>query len=126
VVVTASNADGSCPVTSDPVTQHINAPVKADLAAFSQTDCSGAGSVTATASGGTGSYTFTFKVNGATVTTGITGSGATRTLALAAQLDGKCRTIVVSAVDSNTCSSTPTSPGSDTRSFSQCVVKTDC
>ena len=121
VVVTVSNADGSCPVTSEPVTKHINAPVKVSLAPFVQTDCSGAGSVTATATGGTGSYTYIFTVNGTEVQ-----KGASNKLNLAAKLDDSCRTIVVSAVDGNNCPSSPTAPGADTVGIKQCVATSAC
>ncbi len=121
VVVTASNGDSACDQTSLPVTKHINAPVKVSLNPFVQTDCSGAGSVTAVATGGTGSYTYIFKVNGQEVQ-----RGSNNTLNLPAQLNGQCRTIVVSAVDSNNCPSSPSAPGADTLGISQCVTTTAC
>jgi hypothetical protein len=121
VVVTASNADGSCPETSNTVTKLIKEPVTFTLNAFVQTDCSGAGSFKAVASGGTSPYTYTFKVNGTQVQ-----SGSSDTLILSAQLDGKCRTIVVSVKDANGCPGTVSAGGTDTRGISQCVVSTAC
>ena len=52
--------------------------------------------------------------------------GASNVLNLAAQLDGNCRTIKVSVLDSNECPSTPTAPGKDTVGISQCVTTSAC
>jgi len=118
VVVTASNGNAACEVTSDKVTSHINAPVTLSLDNFVQTDCSGAGTFTAHASGGTGSYTFTFSVDG-----GQQQSGSSNTFAYGPVLDGTCHTVSVSVVDSANC---PSTPASASRSISQCVTTTAC
>jgi hypothetical protein len=114
VTVTASNGDSACDQT-DSATVTINTPVTVALGAFVQADCSGAGTITATASGGTGTYTFAWTVNGEAQ------SETGDTLSLAAQLDGECREVTVTATDDAGCASAPAST-----SFSQCVVTTAC
>lgn len=121
VTVTARNSAG-CEATSAPVNFTVNPPVTLAMGNPTQADCTGVLTFTATAGGGTGTYTFTFKdENGATITSGISGSGNTRTLTRGPLLDGICHAVVVSVVDSAGC---PSTPATVKQTFSQCVVTT--
>jgi hypothetical protein len=111
VVVTVSNANGSCPVTSSPVTRRINAPVTVTLVQTAA-GCNGAVTLTAAGQGGDGSYTYTFS--------GATGTVSGNTIVLQPQLNGVCRTVSVTATSAG-CTSAPAS-----YAFSQCVTTTAC
>ncbi len=124
VRIRASNGNSACDVFSNMVQVVVPTSVTLAMGNPTQANCSGVVTLTATAGGGTGSYTFTFREGTTTITTGITGSGNSRTLTLQPQLNGQCRTITVSVVDSNNC---PSTPANVKQSFSQCVVLTnDC
>jgi hypothetical protein len=120
ITASATNSAGCSASASTSVT----VPTAVTLSDITRSaGCDGVVTLSATASDGTPGYTFTWKVNGVVQTSGISSSngGATSTLTLQPLLNGVCRTVEVSVVDSKGCG-----PSAKTNRFSQCVTTTAC
>ena len=145
--VTSSTGTGSIPVLLGPGSHTINVvasngscsdddsfqitvpqPVTHTLELSGQGNCNGQLTFNSVASGGNGSFIFTWKINGNTVTSGVSTNGNTSSLSYGPVLDGQCHAVSVTCADTGPCPSTSGPNGSDTltTSISQCVGTTVC
>jgi hypothetical protein len=116
VIVVASNGTTACDQASNPVSVTIASQVVLTLGDFAQTNCTGAGTFTATATGGTGPYTFRWTIDD------VVQADTDNVLSVTAILDGSCHKYQVAVTDSAGCAG----DGARTKFITQCVTTTTC